>query len=148
MPVKINKTTAPATVNSARTGINGSMAAPMRTAPYAIRGTIVYHIQSSGSGLYAVTRLVRVITRTTYTTPYRPQSPTRKAASISICHGAFRTAETNNAAPKCVTVGVLYVATPSMRWELSIWGVSIRVTSVMTTNISPTSAAADEPVMT
>ena len=60
------------------------------------------------------------------------------------CHGADTSAATSSAAQKCSTVGVLKVAIPSCerltRSELR--------TRVMTTNISPVNAAADEPTMT
>jgi hypothetical protein len=49
----------------------------------------------------------------------------------------------SRAAPKCTTVGVLKVAIPSCDvWERP------PAPSVITTNINPVSAAADEPVMT
>jgi len=80
-----------------------------------------------------------------YTTPQRPMSAATTPADTSEGHGALRTAETSNAAAKCMTVGVLNVAIPS--WA-SAAGRSLPVTKVITTNISPVNAAADEPVMT
>lgn len=54
-------------------------------------------------------------------------------------------AETSSAVQKCMTVGVLNVAMPS--WRAGEAYSSPR-TKVITTNINPVSAAADEPAIT
>src|SRR5579864_4183105 len=144
IPIKINNTTAPARMNSACTGTTARAIAPTEIAPYPTKGRIVYHVQSSKSALYTVSRLVRYITRRTDTTPQRPMSAAATAACTRERHGARRTAETSNAAAKYMTVGVVNAAIAS--WVPSAR--SFPVTKVITTNINPVNAAADEPVMT
>jgi hypothetical protein len=67
-------------------------------------------------------------------------SPTRISSPSKARHGTIRSAESNSAVPKCITVGVLKVEMPSL-----LVARSRSFTSVMTTNIRPVSAAADEP---
>lgn len=77
--------------------------------------------------------------------PNRPMSAIAAAAWVSDRQGALRTAEVSSAEQKWTTVGVLNVAVPS---RLDAVDVLFPSTSVMTTNINPVNAPADEPVMT
>lgn len=78
-----------------------------------------------------------------YTIPLAPHKPSMSATCQSAGHGALRIAATNSAAPKCATVGVVNAATPQLISPMRRPDVS-----VMTTNVSPVSAPAEEPTIT
>jgi len=106
-------------------------------------GSIWCQIQSSSTGLYSGCRSIRRSTMSRYTMPASAVAPTTWAGSCSRCHGALRTAASNNTATKWMTLGV-----PNASIESGLRGSEDSLTRATTTNIKPVRPPADEPTMT
>src|SRR5215471_18187100 len=143
MPMKVSHVTVAPSIHSAALGASGIVIPPMSTAAYAMNGKIVYHSQSSVSGAYTVIRRALPATPKMCVTPATPRSVIQTNAPASRGHGATRINEMSSDELKWTTVGVLKVESP--RFESDVR--SIRVMSVTTTNIKPTSVAAAVAIM-
>src|SRR5882724_2814982 len=119
------------------------MKAETRSNAYAISGRIANQSQSSPTGLYPVWRRARITTKTPYTTPATPQTPSANATFDSECQGALRIADTSSTAQKCTIVGV-----PNALISLAVLCFRDSAMRAITTNCNPVNAAPEEPTMT
>jgi hypothetical protein len=78
-----------------------------------------------------------------YTIPAIPQEPIARPTLETACHGALRTAESRSTAQKWTIVGV-----PNASISRDELARRDSATSAITTNCSPVSAAADDPMIT
>src|SRR5947207_12959535 len=120
------------------------MTAAQTRVPYAISGKNTCHSQSSPTGAYAFTLRMRRMTRTEYPRPPMPTVPTEMETVAGVWCGELRMAAISSTRQKCTTVGLANASTPVSGAVLALDS----LVSVMTTNINPVTAPADDPTIT